>query len=152
MKHTITLTSTSLLSIVLFSLHWADEVARGLEPGTVSAFGGLLILAVWLSATLVFADRRWGLVLILLGSILASGVPVLHMQGKGLVGSRYANDGAMFFWVWTNIALGASGMLSIILSARGLWSLRRGRPKSSTNPNMEGMLSPPSPTPRDRER
>jgi hypothetical protein len=85
MKHRVTLTIMSLLSILLFSLHWADEVARGLEPGTVSAAGGLLILAVWLSATLVFPERRWGLVIILLGSILASGVPVLHMQGRGLV-------------------------------------------------------------------
>ena len=126
MKHQTTLTISSLLSIILFSLHWADEVARGLEPGTNSAIGGLLILAVWLSATLVFAEKRWGLVLILLGAILASGVPVLHMQGRGLVLGRYANTGAMFCWVWTNIALGASGMLSVVLAARALWRLRRG--------------------------
>lgn len=126
MKHRVTLTIMSLLSILLFSLHWADEVARGLEPGTVSAAGGLLILAVWLSATLVFPERRLGLVIILLGSILASGVPVLHMQGRGLVLGRYGttNANAMFFWVWTNIALGASGMLSFVLSVRELWSLR----------------------------
>ena len=131
MKHQRTLTITSLLSILLFSLHWADEVARGLEPGTFSgAWGGLLILAVWLSATLVFAERRLGLIIILLGSILASGVPILHMQGRGLVLGRYGNTNAMFFWVWTNIALGASGMLSLVLSARGLWSLRRGQPRT----------------------
>jgi hypothetical protein len=126
MKHRVTLTIMSLLSILLFSLHWADEVARGLEPGTVSAAWGLLILAVWLSATLVFPERRWGLVIILLGSILASGVPVLHMQGRGLVLGRYGttNANAMFFWVWTNIALGVSGMLSLVLSVRELWSLR----------------------------
>jgi hypothetical protein len=134
MKQTVTLAITSLLSILLFSLHWADEVARGLEPGTFSgAWGGLLILAVWLSATLVFAERRLGLVIILLGSILASGVPVLHMQGRGLVLGRYGttNANAMFFWVWTNIALGASGMLSFVLSARALWNLQRSRPGSS---------------------
>ncbi|HTO74647.1 MAG TPA: hypothetical protein VMQ61_01110 [Thermoanaerobaculia bacterium] len=125
MKHQLTLKITSLLSILFFSLHWADEVARGLEPGTVSAVGGLLILAVWLSATFVFAERRWGLIIILLGSILASGVPVLHMQGRGLVLGRYANTSAMFFWVWTNIALGASGMLSLVLSVRALRGLRR---------------------------
>jgi len=125
MKHHITLTITSLLSILLFSLHWADEVARGMEPGTVTAFGGLLILAVWLCGTLVLAGRRSGLVIILLGAILASGVPVLHMQGVGLVGRRIANTSGVFFWVWTNIALGASGMSSVVLSARALWSLRR---------------------------
>jgi hypothetical protein len=129
MKHTVTLTITSLLSILLFSLHWADEVARGMEPGTVSAVGGLLILAVWLCGTLVLAERRSGLGIILLGSILASGVPVLHMQGAGLVGGRIAaNSNGALFWVWTLIALGASGMLSLILSARALWSLRRRQP------------------------
>ncbi len=126
MKHQVTLTITSLLSIILFSLHWADEIARGMEKGTVSAFGGLLILAVWLCGTLMLAERRLGLVIILLGAILAAGVPVLHMQGKGLVGGRIAvhSSGALC-WVWTLIALGASGMLSFILSARALWSLRR---------------------------
>jgi hypothetical protein len=124
MKDRITLTVASLLAIILFSLHWADEVAHGLEPGTVSASGGFLILAVWLCAVLVFADRRWGLVLILLGAILASGVPILHMTGRGLVLGRYGSshgEGGMFFWVWTNIALGASGMLSLVLAARLLW-------------------------------
>ena len=136
MKHRVTLTITSLLSILLFSFHWADEVSRGLEPGTVSAAGGLLILAVWLSATLVFPERRWGLVIILVGSILASAVPILHMQGRGLVLGRYGttNANAMFFWVWTNIALGASGMLSLVLSVRELWSLRAQRSRPATSP------------------
>jgi hypothetical protein len=126
MKNQVTLTITSLISIILFSLHWADEVARGIEPGTVAAVGGLLILAVWLCATLMLAERRLGLVVILLGAILAAGVPILHMQGKGLIGGRIAaNSSGALFWVWTLIALGASGMLSTVLSARALWSLRR---------------------------
>ena len=126
MKHHVTLTVTSLISIILFSLHWADEVARGIEPGTNAAIGGLLILAVWLCATLMLAERRSGLIIILLGAILAAGVPVLHMQGKGLIGGRIAaNSSGALFWVWTLIALNASGMLSVVLSARALWSLRR---------------------------
>ncbi len=130
MKHTNTLTVTTLLSILLFSFHWADEISRGMEPGTVSAFWGLLILAVWLCATLVFAERRWGLVVMLLGSLLSSAVPVLHMQGGGIVGGRIApNSGGAFFWVWTLVALGASGMLSFVLAVRALWGLRRGQPR-----------------------
>ncbi len=132
MKQNRILVVSSLFSILLFSFHWADEVARGIEPGTVSAVGGLLILAVWLCGTLVLEERRAGLVIILLGAILASGVPVLHMQGAGLVGGRIGTSsgtGGRFFWVWTNIALGASGMLSSVLSARGLWNLRRGQPR-----------------------
>lgn len=125
MKLRTTLKVTTLVSILLFSLHWADEVSRGLEPGTISALGGLLIMAVWLSAAFAFGETLAGLIVILLASILASAVPVLHMQGRGLVGSRYANTGAMLFWVWTNIALGVSGMLSVVLSVRALSSLRR---------------------------
>ena len=120
----VTLTITSLLSIVLFSLHWADEVARGLEPGTLAGSGGFAILAVWLAATFVFRDRRWGLVIILLGAILASGVPLLHMNSRGWVYGRYANTNAMFFWVWTNIALGASGMLSVVIAIKEMWGWR----------------------------
>jgi hypothetical protein len=128
MKHRITLTVTSLLSILLFSLHWAHEIARGTEPGTLAGVGGLLILAVWLCGTLVFAERRAGMVIVLLGAILASGVPVLHMRGAGLVGGRIAGASGIsetYFWVWTNIALGATGMLSVVLSVRALWNARR---------------------------
>jgi hypothetical protein len=130
MKQQTTLTASSLLSIILFSLHWAHEVARGLEPGTIAASGGLVILAVWLCGTLVFAESRAGLVIVLLGAILASGVPVLHMQGAGLVGGRIANGASTaerFFWVWTNFALGASGMLSVVLAVRTLWRTWRVR-------------------------
>ena len=126
MNHRVTLTITSLLSILLFTLHWADEVARGLEVGTLSASGGLLILAVWLCGTLVLgAERRTGLIIMLVGAILASGVPLLHMSGKGLVGGRIAaNSSGALFWVWTNIAMGASGMVSLMLAARLLWGTR----------------------------
>jgi uncharacterized membrane protein YGL010W len=32
-----------------------------------------------------------------------------------------------FFFVWTLLALGVTAVFSVILSARGLWSLRRGQ-------------------------
>jgi hypothetical protein len=127
MSHRHQLTITSLLSILFFALHWADEIARGIEPGTLSAVGGLLILAVWLFGTLVIAERRSGLVIILLGAILGSGVPILHMQGAGLVGGRIAGTEGRLFWVFTLIALGASATLSFLLAVRVLWDLRRGR-------------------------
>ncbi len=131
MNHKVTLTVTSLLSILLFASHWADEVSRGMEPGTISAFGGVVILVVWLSGTLVLGDRRSGYVISLIGGILGLGVLILHMTGKGMVGGRIApNSTGAFFWVWTLIALGATSTLSAILAAKGIWSLRRG---STTN-------------------
>jgi len=127
MKHKVTLTITSLLSILSFAFHWVDEVARGLEPGGVSGLFGVLILVVWLYGTLVLGERRSGYVVMLLGSIFGLGGLVLHMRGAGLVGGRIANSSGVFFWVWTLIALGVTSTFSIILSARGLRGLQRGQ-------------------------
>ena len=127
MKHNVTLTITSLLSILLFALHWVDEVSRGMETGGVSALGGVLILVVWLYGTLVLAERRSGYIVTLIGGIFGLGVLVLHMKGTGIVGRRIANTSGIFFWVWTLIALGVTSSFSAILAARGLWSLRRGQ-------------------------
>ncbi len=127
MKHKVTLTITSLLSILFFALHWADDIVRGMATGGVSGLGGVLILVVWLYGTLVLADRRSGYVIMLLGSIGGLGVLVIHMRGAGLVGGRIANSGGVFFWVWTLLALGVTSTFSVILSARGLWSLRWGQ-------------------------
>ena len=128
MKHTVMLTITSLLSILFFTFHLSDDIVRGIEPGGVKNVIGVLMTVVWLYGTLVLAERRSGYIIILLGSILGSAVPVVHMMGSGLVGGRIANSSGIFFWVWTLIALQVTAIFSLILSARGLWSLpwRRG--------------------------
>jgi len=48
MKPNVTLTITSLLSILLVSFHFADDIARGIEPGRFGTITALLILVVWL--------------------------------------------------------------------------------------------------------
>ena len=48
MKHSVTLTITSVLSILFFATHWVDNIVRGISPGGVSGLGGVLILVVWL--------------------------------------------------------------------------------------------------------
>jgi hypothetical protein len=129
MKQSTILTIASLLSILLTTFHLTDDVVRGMEPGGVNNVIGVIILVVWLYATLVLAERRSGYVIVLLASLLASGIPVIHMRGAGLVGGRIANSGGIFFWVWTLIALGVTALFSLILSARGLWSLQSRPPQ-----------------------
>jgi hypothetical protein len=118
---------TSLLSILFMAFHLSDDIVRGFEPGGLANFTGILILAVWLYGTVALGDRRSGHIIMLLGAILGSGVPVLHMTGKGLVGGRIAGSSGMFFWVWTLIALGVTALVSVVLSARGFWRLQRMR-------------------------
>jgi hypothetical protein len=115
------LTISSLLSILLFSVHFADDIARGFEGGGLDTMIGILILAVWLWATLLLAHRRAGLIVMLLFSIGAAGVPVVHMMGAGLTGGRIAGSSGILLWVWTLIALGVAGLFSALLTAHGLW-------------------------------
>ena len=44
MKHQVTLTITSLLSILFLTFHLSDDIVRGFEPGAVSNVTGILIL------------------------------------------------------------------------------------------------------------
>ena len=127
MNQHLTLTITSLLSILLVTCHMADDIVRGFEPGGFKNVSGILILAVWLYGTLALAGRRSGYILMLLGALLGSVLPLAHMRGAGLVGGRIANSVGIFFFVWTLIALGVTACFSVVLSARGLWSLRRGQ-------------------------
>ena len=127
MKRSVMLTLTSLLSILLMTFHLSDDIVRGFEPGGVKNIIGVLMLVVWLYGTLVLAERRAGYIIILLGSILGSSVPILHMTGSGLVGGRIANSSGIFFWVWTLLTLQVTAIFSLILSARGLWSLQKAR-------------------------
>ena len=128
MKHSVMLTIASLLSILFFTFHLADDIVRGFEEGGAYNLTAVPIFVVWLYGTLVLAGRRAGYVIVLLGSLLSLAVPVVHMTGKG-VGGEFAKSGGAFFFIWTLIALGVTALFSVILSARGLWSLRRGQPQ-----------------------
>jgi hypothetical protein len=130
MKHDLMLTIASLLSILFFTFHLADDIVRGFEPGGVSNLTALPIFVFWMYGTLVLAGRRSGYVIVLVASLLALAVPVLHMTGTGVgVGGGIAQSSGAFFFIWTLIALGVTALFSVILSARGLWGLRRGQPR-----------------------
>lgn len=123
MKHNAMLAATSLLSVILFSIHLAGDVVRGIEPGTLTNLPAVPILVVWLYGALVLAERKSGHVIMLLGALLAMVVPVLHLRGAGVGGAFARSDGA-FLFIWTLFALGVTGSFAAILAVRGLWRPR----------------------------
>jgi hypothetical protein len=130
MKLGIMLTIASLLSVLLFTIHLADDIVRGMEPGNLMNLTAVPTFVFWLYGTLVLAERRSGYIITLLGGLFALLVPLAHMRGRGVgVTSSLAHSSGHFFFVWPLIAIGVTGLFSVILSARGLWSLRRGQPK-----------------------
>ena len=124
MTHNTMLTVASLLSILLLTLHITDDIVRGISKAESSNIA-LLVLVLFLYGTLVLPERQSGHVIMLLIGLLAAAMPVMHMRGAHYGEIARSPDG--FFFVWTLWALGGLGGVTMILSALGLWSLRRGQ-------------------------
>jgi hypothetical protein len=126
MKENVLLTTTSLLTILFLTFHLSDEITRGMEPGKLNMVIPVLVLGGWVYAALALSARRSGYIILLLGAIIGTGIPILHMSGpSGLISSRIANSRAAFFWVWQNFTLGVISACSLILAVRGLWNTRK---------------------------
>ena len=114
---------TSLLSLLLLTLHVTDDIVRGISKAE-SSNTALVVLVIFLYGTLALAEGRWGHVIMFLVGLLAAATPVMHMRGAHY--PEIATSTGGFFFVWTLWALGALGGVTMILSVRGLWSLRPG--------------------------
>ena len=119
MKNNVMLTVTSLLSILLFSIHLPQDILRGIEPGTLTNLPAVPIMVVWLYGALVLAERRSGQVIMLLGSLLAVLILLAHLRGAGVGGAAAKSSGAVLY-IWTIFGLGVTGTFSVILSVRAL--------------------------------
>lgn len=130
MNQNRTLIATSLLSLLLLTLHVTDDIVRGIskaEPANTA----LVVLAILLYGTLVLPERRSGHVIMFFVGLFAAGMPVLHMRGAHY--PEIARSTGGFFFVWTLWALGGLGGVTMMLSARGLWTLRdRVKPTESS--------------------
>jgi hypothetical protein len=125
MKPNALLTTTSLLSILLMTLHITDDIIRGISPARPDNIFAVVIFVVWLFGTLVLAERLPGYVIMLLGGVFAAAMPVLHMTGAGY--GAIARSSGGFFFVWTLLAVGVTGTFTVILAARALWRSRAAR-------------------------
>jgi hypothetical protein len=117
---------TSLLSLLLLTLHVTDDIVRGISKAESSNIA-LGVMVVLLYGTLVLADQRWGHVIMFLVGLFATATAVIHMRGAHY--PEIAASPGGFFFVWTLWALGGLGGLTMILAVTGLWSLRRQGPR-----------------------
>ena len=134
MKQTAMLTTASLLTILLMTIHMTGDILFRMAPAGLVNLLVVFIFVVQLYGTLVLAGRRAGYIIIFFGSALGLLVPVIHMKGpRGVLGGDIGTSGQAFLFVWTLLALGITATFSIILSARALLSLpwRRSRRAST---------------------
>ena len=126
MKPNVLLPVASILTILLVSFHLVDDIVYGSEKGVASNLIIVAILAVWLYGTLMLPERRSGHIIMLIGSLLGLVVFVTHVTGTGgLAGIEIGKLSGAFFFVWTLLALAVVSLLSLTLSAHGLWNLLR---------------------------
>lgn len=107
--------------MLLLSLHFVDDIVRGISLPGADNLIAVVILFVWLYGALVLGGSRVGYVIMLLGGIFAAAMPVIHMTGKSYAEIAASSGG--FFFVWTLLAVGTTGLFTLALSVRGIWSL-----------------------------
>ena len=130
MKHNTVLIVLSLLNALFFALHLTGDVVFGMEKGGREILVGVLILAVYLYGTVGLPGRLAGYIILLLGGLASAALPVMHTMGRPL-GERFAHLPGGFFFIWTLLTVGATGLVAFVLSVQAIWSLRQRRRASA---------------------
>ena len=120
---TNTLSIATLLTIILLPFHIGGDIALGFDRGGAGLVYVVVPILLLLSCgALLLAERRSGYIIMFLGGLVALGMPVIH-RNNGFTATVARSPGGLFF-MWTLVTLGVTGGLAMILSARGLWTLR----------------------------
>lgn len=114
MTHQRLLVRTSLLSVLLLTLHLAEDAYHS-PPGTIEAgwgnLTGILLLTLMLTGPALIPELRSGRLIMVFVALAAIGMPALHFSNNGNR-SRYSD--ALLF-IWCLIALGVNGLFSLML-------------------------------------
>lgn len=138
MKKSVLLTVTTVTWVLLFPIHVAQDVVFGLDRAGVNQAVGIVIMVVWLYPALILPERLSGLIMLLIGGVLAAGMPVLHLRGRFVNSPEFPGTPGAALFMWGLWMIGASGALSAILAAQGLFELyvnrRALRSRRATSP------------------
>jgi hypothetical protein len=80
MKHNVTLTVTSLLTLLFMTFHMTHDVIRQAEGANTYPIP-VLVFALWLYGTLMLSGRSWGYVIMLLGRLFGADMIIIHSKG-----------------------------------------------------------------------
>jgi hypothetical protein len=122
MKQNDILSMTSMLSVLLLTLHISQDIVFGFDRAGLNHLVGIAILLVIVCGAVQLRERTLGKVIMLLGGVMAAGMLPLHMR-NGLRPEFLAKSGALLF-IWTLYLLGVTGAFSIILAVQALRARR----------------------------
>jgi hypothetical protein len=126
MNERATLTWTAVLGVFLFVVHWAQDVAFGIDRIGLYSYGGVALMTLWLTSATILRDGRAGKVILLLFSLLAAAMPALHLKGVRIAEIAKGEGGLLYLVVLLTLAVTAA--FSALLTVRALR-----RPKQAAN-------------------
>ena len=110
----------SLIALILLSIHLPDDYVHGFDKHVVDSPYPILIFVVWACGLLFARERLIGRIILLLGGLVAIGMPVLHLNGH--FRPEFATSHGALLFLWTLYALGTTGALIVILALKELVS------------------------------
>jgi hypothetical protein len=122
MKQNDLLSVTSIITVLLLSLHISQDIVFGFDPAGLHHLVGVAMLLLIVCGAMLLRERTLGKVIMLLGGVIAAGMLPLHLR-HGLRPEFLEKSGALLF-IWTLYVLGVTGTFSTILAVQALRSRR----------------------------
>ena len=131
MKPNTALIVLSLLNALFFGLHLTGDIVYGIEEGGREILVGVLIFAVYLYGAVGLPERLAGYIILLLGGLASAALPYMHTARP--LGERFAELPGGFFFIFTLLTMGATGLVAFVLSVQAIWNhQKRGRASLAT--------------------
>ncbi len=127
MKKNKLLTITSLVLMLLLTLHIVDDIVRGFDTAGLINMIGIVVAAILVYGTLMIGEHLAGLLMMLFVGFTAAAMPVIHLRSSRI--NEIAQGEGGFFFVWTLWALGVIGIFAMILAVQLIVERSRSREK-----------------------
>ena len=131
MTNNLMLRNTSLLLLLLLTLHVVDDVIHGFDSAGLMNMIGIVVLGFLIYGTLMLHERVSGHFVMLFVALFSTLMPVIHLRSARINETAQSSGG--FLFIWTLWALGGIGIFGIILAIQGLLDLRRNKLRNSGN-------------------
>ena len=125
MTKNLLLRNTSLLLLLLLTLHIVDDIVHGFDSAGLINMIGIVVLGFLIYGTLLLRERISGHIVMLFIALFSLLMPIVHLRSPRI--NETAQAGGGFFFIWTLWALGGIGIFAIILAIQGLLDLRRNK-------------------------
>ena len=129
MTDNLMLRNTSLLLLLLLTLHVVDDIVHGFDSAGLINMIGIAALGLLIYGTLVLHERVSGHIVMLFVALFSVLMPVIHLRSARINETAQASGG--FFFIWMLWILGVVGICGIILVIQGLLNLRQNRRRSA---------------------